>query len=292
MTDGARTGLHHVEVGAADLDRSEEFYRSTLGLGAVPGAPATASERWLDAGTALVRLVHVPAGDLGGWQVVNHQRGFRHAGFTVGDVDAWAPRLSAAGVGFTIAPMTALGDVRIVFFQDPDGALVELVSRPLRYTSVWDEEEVAAQRRRGHREPGDDALRLDHAATTVADLGSALALYGDDLGLGRLGQVPHPGDERGYVRSYLAAGEGVLEVFSYDVPPLPPAALDVPRRGLRAVALTTADPDAAAAAVLARGGRELPGDLPGGPAGGPGRLLADADGTVLRLLPPGWSPAP
>ncbi|NAZ87482.1 hypothetical protein GTR00_15465 [Kineococcus sp. T90] len=192
---------------------------------------------------------------------------------------------------FTIAPMTALGDVRIVFFTDPDGALVELVSRPLRYTTVWDEQQVAARRERDRREPGDDALRLDHAATTVADLDAALALYGEGLGLGRLGQVPHPGDERGYVRSYLAAGEGVLEVFSYDVPPLPPAALDVPRRGLRAVALSTADVDGAAAAVLAAGGRDLPGDLPGGPTGGPGRALADRDGTVLRLLPPGWSPA-
>lgn len=270
--------LHHVELGVSDLARSLEFHVETLGLRPALRHTWTRDEAWLAAGPGLVRLVRVEDGDLGGWQTVNHQRGLRHVGFTVDDVDRWADRLRRHGVEFTIAPMTALGDVRIVFFRDPDGALVELVSGELRYTEVWDEALVDRHRLRA---PGGTGPVLDHAATTVSDLSAALATWADGLGLGRLGRVPHPDDERGYVRSYLAAGGGVLEVFSYAVEPLDaPADVDDHRLGLRVVGLTVADPAAAAELVVARGGR------PGGPAGS----VVDRDGLTVRFLPPGPPP--
>lgn len=278
--------LHHVEIGVADLDRSLEFHVDVLGLRPAHRGSWTPREAWLAAGPGFLRLVRVDDGDLGGWSSVNHQAGFRHVGFTVADVDAWAQRLRRAGVEFVIAPMTALGGVRIVFFTDPDGALVELVAGELRHTDVWDADLVAA--RVAHpvpRDGEDDTPVLDHAATTVRDLDEALSTYADGLGLGRLGQVPHPGDERGYVRSYLAAGPGVLEVFSYAVEPLPAAAdVDAHRLGLRTLALTCPDPDAAARVVTGHGGRT-------GILSGPGRHVVDRDGLTLRLLPAGWSPA-
>ncbi|PRY17159.1 VOC family protein [Kineococcus rhizosphaerae] len=278
--------LHHVEIGVRDLARSLEFHVDVLGLSPAHQRSWGPREAWLSAGSGLLRLVRVEDGDLGGWTSVNHQAGFRHVGFTVADVDAWAQRLSRSGVEFVIAPMTALGGVRIVFFSDPDGALVELVAGELRHTDVWDADLVAA--RVTHPVPGDgedDTPVLDHAATTVRDLDEALSTYADGLGLGRLGQVPHPGDERGYVRSYLAAGPGVLEVFSYAVDPLPAAAdVDVHRLGLRVLALTCPDPDAASRVVTGHGGR--PSAL-----SGPGRHVVDRDGLTLRFLPAGWSPA-
>ncbi|GAA0303568.1 VOC family protein [Kineococcus aurantiacus] len=279
--------LHHVEVGVSDLARSLEFYVDVLGLRPVHRRAWSPQEAWLAAGPGFLRLLRVGDGDLGGWSSVNHQAGLRHVGFTVAAVDPWADRLRRSGVEFAIAPMDALGGVRIVFFSDPDGALVELVSGQLRYSDVWDAGLVAARAahgRAGAQDGGD--LVLDHAATTVGDLREGLATYADGLGMGRLGQVPHPGDERGYVRSYLAAGPGVLEVFSYAVDPLPAAAdVDAHRLGLRVVALTSPDPDAAAHVVTGRGGR-------GSALAGPGRHVVDRDGLTLRFLPAGWSPAP
>ncbi len=272
------TTLHHVELGVVDLERSLGFWTGLLGLPVAAGAPATDEEAWLDAGSGLVHLVRRPRPEPAGWQVVNHQSGLRHVGFTVADVDAWAERVRAAGVPFAIAPMTALGEVRIVFFSDPDGALVELVAGRLVHTTVWNAELVAE--RDAAAAPG-EALVLDHAALTTADLDRALATYRDDLALPALGQVPHPGDERGYVRSYLAAGRGTLELFSYDVAPLPAAADDPGRTGLRAVGLTTGDPELAERRLRARASA----------LEGPGRRLLDADGTTLALLPPGFSPA-
>ncbi|MGI4894110.1 MAG: VOC family protein [Janthinobacterium lividum] len=294
--------LHHVEVGVCDLARSLEFYVDVLGLHPTHQRAWTPLEAWLRAGPGFLRLVRVEDGNLGGWQSVNHQAGLRHAGFTVADVDVWAERLQRRGIEFVIAPMTALGDVRIVFFSDPDGALVELVSGDLRYTEVWDDGLLA--RRREHRTPHGEGLVLDHAATTVADLGQALSTYADGLGMGRLGQVPHPGDERGYVRSYLAAGTGVLEVFSYALAPLPAAAeVDAQRLGLRTVALTSPDPEGAAALVVAHGGHVRRPENPHQHAMGQhamgqhamgqhamGREVVDRDGLSLRFLPTDWSP--
>ena len=81
----------------------------------------------------------------------------RHLAFYVADVDAEAARLRAAGVTFDVEPRTATGDVRLVFFRDPDGTLLELMDGPPRYHRTWSAELAARERaalpgsRRGRR---------------------------------------------------------------------------------------------------------------------------------------------
>src|SRR5262249_34924368 len=130
----SQPGLRHVEIGVSDLGRSAELYEGLLGLRPAEGQPAEDGVRWLAAGPALLKLVEVPDGDAGGYRSDDDlQRGMRHVGFKVGDTDLQAERLRAAGVEFTLEPLDATGDVRIAFFRDPDGTLLELIAGNVSY---------------------------------------------------------------------------------------------------------------------------------------------------------------
>lgn len=125
-----------VVVNSRDVARSVAFYRGLLDL-----EVCEADERHavLDAVTGTVEVVAV--GDdapESSWEPDDLQRGFRHIGFKVARVDAVADRVRTAGVPFHLEPLEATGEVRIAFFVDPDGTLVEVVERHLQYDPVVD----------------------------------------------------------------------------------------------------------------------------------------------------------
>jgi len=130
-----------VEIGVRDVAAAERFYGGLLGF---------ADER--------VRIVERDGA--GGWVDDDRQLGNRHLAFYVGDVDAEVARLREAGVEFTIEPRDVIGDVRLAFFLDPDGTLLELLSGPPRYHRTYAEERVALPG------PGDPPV-LAHLAITV-----------------------------------------------------------------------------------------------------------------------------
>ena len=130
-----------VEIGVRDLARAEHFYGELLGL---------ADER--------VRLVEGERDD--GWVDDDRQLGNRHLAFYVGDVDAEAARLREAGVEFTVEPQDVTGDVRLAFFLDPDGTLLELLSGPPNYHRSYAAEDVSLPA------PGEPPA-LAHLAITV-----------------------------------------------------------------------------------------------------------------------------
>src|SRR5665811_2277122 len=136
----ARSGIHHLELGSRDLERSRDFYQGLLGFDEVEvSEPRRDGEStcWFAAGPALVKVVLVgESGDPGSWLNEDLQGGLRHAGFKVGDIDAQMRRLEVAGVEVLSPPRDVLGDVRIAFFLDPDGARLELVQGNLRYEHV------------------------------------------------------------------------------------------------------------------------------------------------------------
>jgi predicted enzyme related to lactoylglutathione lyase len=133
--------IEGVEIGVRDVAAAARFYGGLLGF---------RDER--------VRLVE--ADGAGGWVDDDRQLGNRHLAFYVGDVDAEAARLREAGVEFTIEPQDATGDVRLAFFLDPDGTLLELLSGPPRYHRTYAAEEVPLPG------PGDPPV-LAHLAITV-----------------------------------------------------------------------------------------------------------------------------
>ncbi|WP_169952027.1 VOC family protein [Microbispora sp. H11081] len=265
-------GIRQVEIGVADLARSLDFYRDVLDLTPVDGPSRGQGVAWLAAGPALLKLVETGDGDLGGWVNDDLQRGIRHIGFKVGDVDLRAERVRDAGAPFTLPPLDAVGGVRIAFFQDPDGAHLEITSGYLRYHRVASPGPAERERLAALARPRTAPPVFDHVAVTSADLGAALAFYRDTLGYEVIGQITQDQDPRGFLITYLLAGEAVLEVFTFTAPTTAsPWTPDPCRHGFRHVAVAVEDPQEEAARLVAAGARvEADG------------LLVDPDGVPLR----------
>jgi catechol 2,3-dioxygenase-like lactoylglutathione lyase family enzyme len=148
---GVAYAIHHVGISVRDLDRSLRFYADGLGLRLLyQRGPISAP--YFDALVGLDKVIvssallvagrrhwlelvqyHRPLGDPVEQDV--HRPGTAHVAFEVADIVAATSRLSAMGTTFRSAPQikshgTRAG-MRFVYCWDPDGALVELVQRPL-----------------------------------------------------------------------------------------------------------------------------------------------------------------
>jgi catechol 2,3-dioxygenase-like lactoylglutathione lyase family enzyme len=115
---------HHVALFTRNFAEMEAFYTQTLGF------PVT--RRWddvaiifIDVGSTTIELIgrdNAPA--------PNSEPGsFNHLALHVEDVDAAYEELVANGVKIKSAP-ASFKEVRVCFFFDPDGNLLELVEDP------------------------------------------------------------------------------------------------------------------------------------------------------------------
>ncbi len=118
-------GFHHFAVRTTDIERSVAFYRDVLGM--------TEKRRMhFDDGSYLVMLGF---GDtvvelFGGAKPKDPSEdrgevGYWHLGLTVDDTDREYERIKALGYKFDFAPKTVQG-MRVAFFRDPDGIIIEL----------------------------------------------------------------------------------------------------------------------------------------------------------------------
>ncbi|MEV5966302.1 VOC family protein [Kribbella sp. NPDC051952] len=219
LPESLSPGLRRIEIGCRDLDRSLDFYQRLLGFQLLPDAPRPAGRsRLLSHGTVVLELVEVGAdGNQGGWVNDDLQGGIRHLGMKVAGVDRQIKRLEDAGVTVLSQPLDVLGDVRIAFFLDPDGARLEFIQGNLGYQQISSPELAAAEA----AQVAGDEPRFDHVAVTVADLPAALGFWRDRFGFEVIGEIRHHGDPGGFLMTYLQAGPAVLEVFSFDVPIVP-----------------------------------------------------------------------
>ncbi|HLM22308.1 MAG TPA: VOC family protein [Propionibacteriaceae bacterium] len=197
-------------VNATNLQRSLDFYTEFLDARIV-GKP-TASRAVLDFLSGTVELRAVDGATASTWIPDDLQKGFRHIGFKVDAVDPRAEVLKAAEVPFHLDPLNAEGGVRICFFFDPDGTLLEFVEGDLHYATVLDPDGVARERAMGvPRRP-----RLDHIAVTVEDRGGTEQFYRERFNFSFIGTIEQPSDPRGFSIGYLKSGDMVLEVFTYE----------------------------------------------------------------------------
>jgi catechol 2,3-dioxygenase-like lactoylglutathione lyase family enzyme len=118
------TGTHHIALRTPNYAAMEEFYTETLGLRVV--------QRWDDVNNIFI--------DIGGTTIelsgrdeatagVKPSGGWDHIAFHVESVDEVYAELTAKGVPFTVEPRN-FKNVRIAFFTDPDGNLLELFEEP------------------------------------------------------------------------------------------------------------------------------------------------------------------
>lgn len=201
--------IRSVIVNSTDVARSVDFYTKYLDAEVV-GEP-TAESAVLDLVTATLELRAVTDPATSSWVPDDLQKGFRHVGFKVDAVDPRADVLKAADVPFHLDPLDAEGGVRICFFYDPDGTLLELVEGDLQYAEVLDADGV--QRERALGVPG--RPRFDHVAVTVDDRDATDAFYRERFGFSFIGTIEQPHDPRGFHIGYLKSGDTVLEVFTY-----------------------------------------------------------------------------
>lgn len=200
-----------VIVNVSDVARSVDFY--TRYLGAEPlHADDSSAELDLGTGTLQLQLIDAEA-PVTTWLDDDRQRGFRHIGFKVDELERWTDPLQEVGVRFHIEPCSAVGGLRIAFFYDPDGTLLELVENNPEYNEVLDEDLVQAERSL----PRPDRPRFDHVALSVADVPAAIERW-RPLGFQPYGTLEPPGDERGLHLTCLRSGDTVLELFSFTDP--------------------------------------------------------------------------
>jgi catechol 2,3-dioxygenase-like lactoylglutathione lyase family enzyme len=128
------TGLHHVTLIAADLDRSAAFYRDVLGLALVHEGPSDDDPQsrhfWFgDAhgspGTliSLMEYASLPEGVVG-------RGSTHHVAFAVESAEeqaAWRDYLRSRGVETT--EVFDRGRFRSIYFRDPDGHILEIATQ-------------------------------------------------------------------------------------------------------------------------------------------------------------------
>ena len=118
---------HHIALKVQDVAACKAFYTETLGFpvrGQIPGREIY----FIDIGGTCIELMAAGEGDPD-----SSARGFVHLAFEVDDVDATYRDFSAKGIRFTVEPKN-VGDIRLAFFQDPDGNTLELFKSP---TLTW-----------------------------------------------------------------------------------------------------------------------------------------------------------
>ena len=131
---------HHVGITVADLDRAVEFYSDTFDFEvssrfSVSGAAfetgvdvpdAAAQFAHLDAGDCRLELVsYEPTGEDAAAEAVN-DTGAKHVGFEVDDIEAFYADLDD-GVETISEPQTTASGTTILFVEDPEGNLIELL---------------------------------------------------------------------------------------------------------------------------------------------------------------------
>jgi lactoylglutathione lyase len=134
--EGPLLGLAHVNVQAADVERSIAFYRDTLGFTLVDTSNLERSGRTmqyalLKLGTCVIELSPAsPPADAGTAPAAVSSGGpINHFALAVADVDKAVAALKAKGVSIARDPSTneqLFGGIRMVFISGPSGERIEL----------------------------------------------------------------------------------------------------------------------------------------------------------------------
>ena len=116
--------IHKIAVVSDDIEGAVRFYTETLGLTELERFPNEDDEDFvfLKAGNIILELMPQ--------KTMQAAVGFHHISFKVGNVDASAGDLEAAGVDIAVEPFDAEGtDIRLSFFNGPNDVLLQLFQR-------------------------------------------------------------------------------------------------------------------------------------------------------------------
>ncbi len=134
----------HVTITVSNLKQSVDFYQRILGFkvtGMLEQNGGDFKIVYMDAKGATLELFYFKHGGQPLPEVKDPDVGIKHIGFKVDNIDEVVRKLKEANVKFTLEPFDAAGGVRIAFFKDPDGILIELVQGELELLP-YEEEKI------------------------------------------------------------------------------------------------------------------------------------------------------
>jgi catechol 2,3-dioxygenase-like lactoylglutathione lyase family enzyme len=120
------TELNHIALFVGSVDASARFYGETIGLPSIPRPAFSFPGAWFRIGAQ--QELHLIGGRLSAPVDENSRGG--HFAMHVKDIEAAAKHLLEKGVAFR-GPMLRPDGARQIFFEDPDGHLVEFCADPL-----------------------------------------------------------------------------------------------------------------------------------------------------------------
>ncbi|MFQ6076676.1 MAG: VOC family protein [Candidatus Bathyarchaeia archaeon] len=120
--------VDHVAIMCKDLERSVEYYTQTLGFSIMYRTETPSLNiAFLEKGEAKLELMGVKEGVATVPSPLKETDiGVKHIAFLVDDVDEAYEELKKRGVDFTSEPIATRGTHKIVFFNDPDGNVLQL----------------------------------------------------------------------------------------------------------------------------------------------------------------------
>ena len=122
---GLKIAAHHMSFPVSDLERSQHFYESVLGLDSIPRPDMGALRGiWYAAGACEVHLIETPSGADVGSAPPSLNPMARHAAFSVADYDDTLAHLES----HDLTIVESRGGVQM-WVCDPDGHIIELIVR-------------------------------------------------------------------------------------------------------------------------------------------------------------------
>lgn len=125
-TEAAAPRVNHIAFYVIDLNASTDFYSNLIGLPTIPEPFKDGRHHWYSIGPKT--HLHIISGAKEKLPKIKNS----HLCFTVPSVEAFVPRLQAAGVGYENlagekgAITTRADGVKQIYFQDPDGYWIEI----------------------------------------------------------------------------------------------------------------------------------------------------------------------
>jgi catechol 2,3-dioxygenase-like lactoylglutathione lyase family enzyme len=120
--------LDHFGLDVADLARAESFYTQVLGLSVVARFGDQILLQCGDQNLALFRVSRPPPSSSERAERIAHPLGKSHHAFRVSHKDFLDARDQLVEAGMESAPPIDWGDHDCIYFLDPDGNLLEIVS--------------------------------------------------------------------------------------------------------------------------------------------------------------------
>lgn len=124
-----KAGIEHFAIAAKDTEKLADFYIQAFGFSVAYKNAKTPPTIFVKPANPGSMIEIIPASEKPALRRELNDAGLVHVALSVSDLDAAMAELSARGVSFD-GDVKVSGDVKAVFFRDPEGNILHLIQRP------------------------------------------------------------------------------------------------------------------------------------------------------------------